>query len=63
MSNLSAELMEITPGKSQRADIKSYQRQFLDGRDSCGRDTDCIRGAYLDQLSLLETRRVGVPAQ
>jgi uncharacterized protein len=56
MSNLYAELMETTGGKRQRADLKTYQRQFLDARDSCGRDTDCIRGAYLDQIGVLEAR-------
>jgi uncharacterized protein len=56
MSNLYGELMETTGVKRQRADIKTYQRQFLDARDSCGRDTDCIRGAYLDQISVLEGR-------
>lgn len=56
MSNLYAELRQATSSKYRRADIKDYQRQFLDARDSCGRDTECIKGAYLDQISVLEDR-------
>ncbi|MET0408601.1 MAG: lysozyme inhibitor LprI family protein [Hyphomicrobium sp.] len=56
MSALYAELKAASASRYQRADIKAYQRQFLDARDNCGRDVDCIRGAYLDQISVLETR-------
>ena len=40
----------------RREDLKAYQRQFLDARDSCGRDAECIKGAYFDQISVLEAR-------
>lgn len=56
MSSLYSELMETYDRKGQREDLRSYQRHFLDARDNCGRDTDCIKGAYLDQISVLEAR-------
>ena len=56
MSSLYGELKATTAGKRQRAELKTYQRQFLDARDSCGRDADCIRGAYLDQIGVLDER-------
>jgi uncharacterized protein len=56
MNGLYAELLKATAGKQRRADIKDYQRRFLDARDACGRDTNCIKGAYLDQISVLDAR-------
>lgn len=56
MSALYSELKATYGNRYQRNDLKVYQRQFLDARDSCGRDTECIRGAYLDQISVLESR-------
>jgi uncharacterized protein len=56
MSALYSELKAAYDNRSQRSDLKIYQRRFLDARDSCGRDIECIRGAYLDQISVLESR-------
>jgi uncharacterized protein len=56
MNALYRDLKSAYGSRYQRADLKSYQQQFLDARDACGRDTECIRGAYLDQISVLETR-------
>jgi uncharacterized protein len=39
-----------------RLDLKAYQHRFLQARDSCGRNSGCIRGAYLDQVSVLDQR-------
>jgi uncharacterized protein len=56
MSALYADLKAASGSRYQRDDLKAYQRQFLDARDSCGRDAQCIKGAYLDQISVLESR-------
>jgi uncharacterized protein len=56
MSNLYSELMQTYDSKSQRDQLKRYQRQFLAARDSCLRDTVCIKGAYLDQISVLKAQ-------
>jgi uncharacterized protein len=56
MSGLYSELKAAYGNRYERNDLKLYQRQFLDARDSCGRDTECIKGAYLDQISVLESR-------
>lgn len=56
MSNLYAELMQSYDRKSQRDQLKRYQHQFLEARDDCARDIECIKGAYLDQISVLEVQ-------
>jgi len=56
MSNLYTELMDSYSRKGQRDQLKRYQRQFLEARDDCARDTECIKGAYLDQISVLEAQ-------
>jgi uncharacterized protein len=56
MSSLYSRLMQIYDSRSQRDQLKRYQRQFLAARDSCLRDTECIKGAYLDQISVLEAQ-------
>jgi uncharacterized protein YecT (DUF1311 family) len=56
MSGLYAELKQSYVRKSQRDQLKRYQRQFLAARDDCARDTECIKGAYLDQISVLEAQ-------
>ncbi len=56
MSTLYADLKTTYRGRYQREDLKDYQRQFLDARDHCGRDAECIEGAYLDQIGVLESR-------
>ena len=42
--------------EGKRKALRNYQRHFLAVRDDCGRDTSCIKGAYLDQISVLEAR-------
>jgi uncharacterized protein len=56
MSGLYAELKQSYDRKSQRDQLKRYQRQFLAARDDCARDMECIKGAYLDQISVLEAQ-------
>ncbi len=56
MSGLYADLKAAYGSRFQRDSLKAYQHQFLDARDSCGRDVECIKGAYLDQISVLESR-------
>ncbi len=40
----------------ERLQLRSEQRRFLSFRDTCGRDVLCIEGAYLDQISLLDSK-------
>jgi uncharacterized protein YecT (DUF1311 family) len=56
MGGLYAELKQSYARKGQRDQLKRYQRQFLAARDDCARDTECIKGAYLDQISVLEAQ-------
>jgi uncharacterized protein YecT (DUF1311 family) len=56
MSGLYAELKQSYVRKSQRDQLKRYQRQFLAARDDCARDVECIKGAYLDQIGVLEAQ-------
>lgn len=56
MSALYRDLKSVSGNRYQREDLKAYQQQFLDARDACGRDAECIKGAYLDQISVLEGR-------
>jgi uncharacterized protein len=56
MNQLYRDLKAAYANRYQRDDLNSYQQQFLEARDACGRDTECINGAYLDQISVLETR-------
>jgi len=56
MSGLYAELKQSYERRGQRDQLQRYQRQFLAARDDCARDTECIKGAYLDQISVLEAQ-------
>jgi uncharacterized protein YecT (DUF1311 family) len=56
MSRRYDELMQAYDTESQRKALRNYQRHFLAVRDDCGRDASCIKGAYLDQISVLEAR-------
>lgn len=56
MSGLYAELKQSYARRGERDQLKRYQRQFLAARDDCARDTECIKGAYLDQISVLEAQ-------
>ena len=39
-----------------RLRLRTAQHQFLGARNACGWDAKCIRGAYLDQLSVLDSK-------
>lgn len=39
-----------------REGLREYQRMFLAARNRCGRNESCIRGAYLDQIEVLNSR-------
>lgn len=39
-----------------RLRLRDAQHRFLNARDACGRDARCIRGAYLDQISVLGSK-------
>ena len=56
LSNLYDALRGAMTSEKQMQRLRAYQRQFLDTRDSCGRNTGCIKGAYLDQISVLSAR-------
>lgn len=56
MSGLYAELKQSYGRRSERDQLKRYQRQFLAARNDCGRDTECIKGAYLDQIGVLQAQ-------
>ena len=56
MSGLYRDLKAAYGNRYQRQGLKAYQQQFLDARDACAGDTGCIEGAYLDQISVLESR-------
>jgi uncharacterized protein YecT (DUF1311 family) len=56
MSGLYFELKQSYGRKSQRDQLRRYQRQFLAARDDCGRNTECIKGAYLDRIGVLEAQ-------
>jgi len=56
MSGLYGELKQSYGRRSERDQLKRYQRQFLSARNDCGRDTECIKGAYLDQIGVLEAQ-------
>jgi uncharacterized protein len=36
--------------------LRDYQHRFLAARNACGGNTRCIRGAYLDQISVLDSK-------
>ena len=56
MSSLYDALMSATTSDRGRAKLRRYQLHFLAARDACGRNTSCIKGAYLDQISVLQSR-------
>lgn len=43
-------------GTRARLDLRATQHRFLAARNDCRWDQGCIRGAYLDRLSVLEAR-------
>ena len=56
MSGLYDSLMGATSSERGRAKQRSYQLHFLAARAACGRNTGCIKGAYLDQIEVLQAR-------
>ena len=56
MTGLYDELMGAYYSSRERSNLKNYQRAFLRTRDFCGFNENCIKGAYLDQISVLEER-------
>jgi uncharacterized protein len=56
MSELYGQLLSGTVSDRTRGWVRDYQRRFLSARDGCGRNTGCIKGAYLDQISVLTAR-------
>jgi uncharacterized protein YecT (DUF1311 family) len=41
-------------GHRARLGLRDYQHRFLAARNACGSNTRCLRGAYLDQISVLD---------
>jgi uncharacterized protein len=39
-----------------RFGLRDYQHRFLAARNACGSNTRCLRGAYLDQISVLDEK-------
>ena len=56
MSELYDQLLSSTASATTRDWVRNYQHRFLSARDACGRNTGCIKGAYLDQISVLSAR-------
>ena len=56
MTGLYASLMAALNTDRQRESLRGYQLRFLAVRNRCGRDTGCIKGAYLDQIEVLSAR-------
>ena len=56
MSELYSQLLSGTTSDRTRTWVRDYQHRFLAARDACGRNTSCIKGAYLDQISVLSAR-------
>ena len=56
MSELYSQLLSGTSSERTRTWVRDYQHRFLAARDACGRNTSCIKGAYLDQISVLSAR-------
>ncbi len=56
MSALYGQLLSGTTSERTRTWVRDYQHRFLLARDACGRNTSCIKGAYLDQISVLSAR-------
>jgi uncharacterized protein len=56
MNELYSQLLSGTASEKTRIWVRDYQHRFLSARDACGRNTGCIKGAYLDQISVLSAR-------
>jgi uncharacterized protein len=56
MHELYSQLISGTTNEKTRNWVRDYQHRFLSARDACGRNSGCIKGAYLDQISVLSAR-------
>jgi uncharacterized protein len=56
MSHLYNRLWNALDSNTAREGLRDYQLRFLAARDRCGRNDTCLRGAYLDQIEVLEER-------
>jgi uncharacterized protein len=43
-------------GLRARLALRDDQHRFLAARNACGWNSNCIRGAYLDQISVLDSK-------
>ena len=57
MATVYGRLWSVSDHRSRLA-LRDRQRRFLDSRNACGWNTGCIRGAYLDQISVLDGKLV-----
>jgi uncharacterized protein len=55
MATVYGKLWSVSGFRSRLA-LRDEQHRFLNARNSCGRDTRCIRDAYLDQISVLDSK-------
>lgn len=56
MSFLYNRLWQVLRKDGAREGLREYQLMFLRTRDRCGRDEECLAGAYLDQIEVLKER-------
>jgi uncharacterized protein len=56
MTQLYDRLWSTLGNNGAREGLREYQRMFLAARNRCGRHESCIRGAYLDQIEVLNSR-------
>ena len=59
MATVYGQLWSATDHRS-RMHLRNAQYRFLGARDACGRDASCIRGAYLDQIGVLDGKLLDV---
>ena len=57
MATVYGRLWSVSSHRSRLA-LRDYQHRFLNARNACGWNTGCIRGAYLDQISVLDGKLV-----
>lgn len=55
MATVYGKLWSVSGFRSRLA-RRDEQHRFLGARNNCGRDARCIRDAYLDQISVLDSK-------
>ena len=55
MATVYGKLWSVSGFRSRLA-LRDEQHRFLGARNHCGRDARCIRDAYLDQISVLDSK-------